>query len=489
MSKRWMISRRTVLRGAGATLALPLLEAMLPANAYAQAAAIQRFFTIYFPDGTYPGTQITGRAMGLWYPPAVGSLSSQPLPPALQPLANNLNDFSVIGNVDNSGRNTSSGGDHSRGLSTFLTCCPQGSSSSVVTTPSLDQVIGDELAKTKTFKKNSVVLAGTGRSKAADGSHIDYTNTLSYRTNTAIAQERNPKRLFDTFFLGMQPPGTTTPTPTTPTEEQLFLKAKYNRSVLDFVKADAARLNAKLGVADQRRVTDYLEQVRDIERRATEYEATQGTGTTPPPPTGCGAPAGNFDSYNSEYLSMQIDGQYTTRVNLMLDIMVAAFQCDMTRVGTLLLAPETSDTSYGNAIPSTMSYEGVSVSGSSHLDAAHHEENLARIKRLISIHYFHLSFFKSLINKMKAVQEVNGTMLDNSVVLYGCGLIDGFHNMFNGPIPLLIGGHSGGMAGNRYINSNKTRLANVYRTIAQKVGVPLTSFGSGSGASNGSFAL
>jgi hypothetical protein len=467
------------------TMALPLLDAMLPARANAADAAAQRFFTLYFPDGTYPGTQITGRTMGLWYPPNAGALAGQALPPALSPLANNLQDFTVIGNVNNSGRDNSSGGDHSRGLSTFLTCCPQGSTSSVVTTPSLDQVIADELAKTRTFKQHSIVLAGTGRSKAGDSSHIDYTNHVSYRSNKTVPQERNPKRLFDAFFLGMTPTGT--PSPTGPTADQLFLKDKYDRSVLDFVKGDAARLNARLGVDDQRRVTEYLEQVRDVEKRAQEFEATL-TQTTPPVAT-CSAPAGAFDDYNSEYLNMEIDAQYVTRVNLMLDIVVAAFRCDMTRVGTLLLAPETSDTNYGNAISSSVSYQGVSVAGSSHLDAAHHEEQLTRIHRLISIHHFHLSFFKALLDRLKAVQEPNGTMLDNTLVLYGCGLLDGFHNQFNGPIPLLLGGHSGGVAGGRYVNANRARLANIYMAIAQRMGVPLSSFGSDSGLSNGTFAL
>ena len=461
------VSRRQLLRGAGGiALGLPLLEAMLPGSARAQSApAPRRFVAMYFPDGTYQGTQLTGRRMGIWQPPALGPLSGQAVPPALEPLAANLGDFSVLSNIDNRsasyGSEGAAGGGHNRAMRSFLTASPALSAERVDINPSMDQIIADHFAKTETLRRHSLVLGTMAATSAPDSGLVTYMNHISYRNRTNVPLEKNPRRLFDALFSGV---GSAAP----------VRDPALHASLLDFVKGDTTRLMQQLGTGDQRRVDEYLTSLRELERRVQLAEQTAAAS--------CQVPTAPDATLDGEY-RRTLPAAFTQEVEALVDIIVAAFRCDFTRTATLLLAGESHDINYGSV--ATMPYQGASMTPGRHIDSAHHVEDLEKIRRLVSIHQYELGFFKRLLDKLKAIPEPGGTMLDNTVVLYGCGLADGnAHNFSN--IPLLVGGRAGGIVSGRHVGSaGGTPLANVQLQILQRMGLPLTSFGEGQGKSTG----
>lgn len=467
--KRLPLSRRTLLRGAGGiALGLPFLEAMLPRTARAADDARTRFVAMYFPDGTYSGTQITGRKMGLWQPANTGPLAGQTLPPVLEPLADNLGDFNVISGIDNRSAfygDGVGGGGHNRAIRSFLTASAPDSSTTVNINPSMDQIIADHLAKTNTFARHSLVLGTMAQTKAPDSGSVTYMNHISYRNRTNVPLEKNPLKLFNSLFgsvTGGEPP---------PRDPSL------HPSILDFVKADTTALMGKLGTADQQRVDEYLTSVRELERRVilAEEAAVSACQLHDAPP---GTLTGEYQN--------SLPPAFTLQVEAMVDIIVTAFRCDLTRVATLLLAAESHNINYGQVIQEP--YQGASVTAGRHIDSAHHQDNLAKIRRLISIHQYEVRFFKRMLDKLKTVSELGGTLLDNTIILYGCGLADGnAHNFSN--IPLLVGGRGGGIVSGRHVAGSGVRLANLELWIMQQMGLGLTSFGKGQGISNGVFKL
>ncbi len=468
--KRPLLSRRAVLRGAGGVaLGLPLLEAMMPARAQA-AGAPPRFVAMYFPDGTYQGTQITGRRMGVWHPVNTGSLTGQALPPALEPLKDNLTDFTVLSSVNNragvDGYGVEGAGGHNRAISSFLTSSKQSAPFNTVNIgPSMDQVFADELAKTQTFRRHSLVLGTMAATTAPDSGDVRYMNNVSYRNRTFVPMEKNPRVVFDSLFAGLATGG---PPPRDPA---------FSQSLLDYAKADTARLMGRLGTADQRKVDEYLTSVRELERRVIQAEqaATSTCQLHAAPPTKL---AGQYQN--------DLAADYTLEVDAMIDIIVTAFRCDLTRTASLLLAGESHNIAYSKVV--TQPFQGAVMTDGRHIGSAHHEENLEKIKRLISIHQYDVTFFKKMLDKLKAIPETGGTMLDNTIVLFGCGLADGNdHNFEN--IPVLLGGRGGGIASGRHIAFNKTPLANVQLTLLKHLGVNATSFGEGTGKSTGTVTL
>ena len=421
------LSRRTVLRGAGGiAIGLPLLEAMLPRVAHA-AEPTYRWVTMYFPDGTYQGTALNGRRMGAWWPATTGALPTTNLPPALQGLEGNVGDFSVIGGIANRPGYAGKGGagGHNRAPSYFMTCSEQQQTSTVDVGDSVDQVLADAFSANQTFKRRSLVLAACKAGTAADMGDVRYCNNLSYKNRTVVSQERSPSNVFNSLFMGIGP--TQTPPPRDPAARQ---------SILDFVKADSTSLKTRLGTADQRRVDEYLTSVREIERRV---QALEQPGMT----TMCTAPAAPATTLTGNYEG-NLPVAYTAQVKAMVDLIVSAFVCDLTRVATLLLAAESHYLFY-NTIATNYRYQSADLNDDRHIGAAHHEDNPAKINRLISIHRYELSFFKYLLDELKAKKDLTGaSLLDSTVVTFGTGLADGNGHNFE-DIALLVGGKGGGI--------------------------------------------
>ncbi|MBK7859916.1 MAG: DUF1552 domain-containing protein [Archangiaceae bacterium] len=466
------LSRRTVLRGAsGIAIGLPLLEAMMPRKAHA-AEPTYRWVTMYFPDGTYQGTALNGRKMGAWWPAATGPLPTTGLPPALQGLESNVGDFCVIGGIANkpgySGKGSAGG--HNRAPAYFMTCAEQQTAGTVDQADSVDQILATAFSANTTFKRSSLVLAACKAGTAADSGDVRYLNNLSYKNRTIVSQERSPANVFNSLFMGIGP--TQTPPPRDPAARQ---------SILDFVKSDTASLKTRLGVADQKRVDEYLTSVREIERRVQDLEKPGAT-------TMCSAPAAPAGSLNGSY-GGNLPAEYTLQVKAMVDLIVNAFVCDLTRVATLMLAAESHYLFY-NTIAGDYRYMSADLNDDRHIGAAHHEDNPAKINRLMSIHRYELSFFKYLLDGLKAKKDLTGaTLLDSTVVVYGTGLADGNGHNFE-DIALLVGGKGGGIQPGRFLKApNNTPIANVYLGLLQRMGLGLTSFGADGGKSTGVFNL
>lgn len=470
------LPRRTFLQGFGTLMALPTLEAMLPAKASAQAAAAaKRFAMFYSPNGTYLGTQITNRAAGLWQPAAAGTLTAGGLPPCLSPLSANLDDFNILGGVNNtSAQNSALGeGAHSRAITGFATCSPQRSTSAVRVNASLDQEIADELAKRAVLRRHSIAWSPLKPTPSTDSSLPEYMNHLSYRLDKSVPVERSPKVVFDALFAGLNP---------TQTTQAQAVREEYQQSVIDSVKADVARLNARLGTQDKARLDEYLTEVRALELRAKA--------TPPPVVAGCSKPADPGAAMAGEYNAGGLDAGFISRLNLMIDLTVIAYQCDLTRVATFLIEPESNAFDYSGAVPASLVYENTRPAGSAHIDCAHHNSDLTRIRKLIGIGRMHATFFKRFLDKLKSTSDAGGgTLLDNTLAVWGFGLGDGsLHQHSN--IPLVIGGHAGGVRGGRFLKQpSGTRLANLHLTMMQKLDIARTSFGTGAGVSNGVMAL
>lgn len=464
--KRSRLSRRLLLRGAGGiALGLPLLDAMMPRSARAATTPpALRFVGMYFPDGTYQGTQITGRKMGLWHPAATGALSGQTLPPVLEGLADNLADFTVVSGVNNRAANYGNGkgaGGHNRAISGFLTASEQRSDTSVNIGPSMDQVYADHVATSREFARHSLVLGTMAATTAPDSGVVTYMNHVSYRNGVNVPLERNPRMLFDGLFGSVSTPQGQPRDPA------------LNASILDFIKDDTTQLVSKLGTADQNRVDEYLTGVRELERRVLQLEREVAAT--------CQLHMAPNATLNGTYQN-DLPLAYTLQVEAMVDIIVTAFRCDFTRAASLLLAAESHNIAYSKVV--TQSYEGVSMADGRHIGSAHHEDNLDKIRRLISIHQYDLRFFKRLLDKLKAIPEGEKTLLDNTVILFGCGLADGNNHNFEN-VPVLVGGRGGGVIAGRHVSGGNTPLANLQLDILQRLGVPATSFGEGQGKSTG----
>lgn len=469
MSRR-PLSRRTLLRGLGGiALGLPLLEAMLPRTSNAAAAApALRFVTMYFPDGTYQGNALNGRAMGAWWPEAVGALTAAGLPPVLTGLADNIGDFSILGGIDNKpgyGGAGSAGG-HNRAPAYFSTCSEQAQYTTVDINPSVDQVIADAFGQAQVFKRHALVLAAAAAGDAADSGDVRYCNNISYNNRTVVPQERSPLNVFNSLFTGVGP---ALPPPTR--------DPAARQSILDFIKADSESLKAKLGIPDQQRVDEYLTSVREIERRVQALESQRSSST-------CAAPAAPPGSLNGQYQG-ELTADYTQQVTAMVDLIVAAFQCDFTRVATLMFAAESHYLFY-DGVAADFKYQSADLHDDRHIGAAHHANDPAKINRLISIHRYEVSFFKQLLDKLKSKTDPTGSsLLDSTAVVYGTGLADGNNHNFEN-IALLVGGKAGGIVPGRFVKApDGTPIANVYLGILQRLGLSVTSFGAGGGKSTG----
>ncbi len=429
------IPRRTVLRGIGVSVALPLLDGMVPAFAAQRnsaAKAVRRFGAVYVPNGM---------ALPYWTPATEGAFE---VTPVLQPLASFRDQMLVL-----TGLNKAGGGGHAAAATGFLTgVFPNRSEYQLEGGISMDQFMAKELGHQTQLASLEVSLENRESVGLCDAGYAcAYVNTISWRTRTTpLPMDNNPRAVFERLF------GDTGTTDLTARN----LRLQQNRSILDSVTEKVADLQRGLGPSDQRRLSEYLDAVRDIERRiqkAEEQSATEWPVVDQP----AGVPS-----------------SYEEHAKLMFDLQALAFQCDLTRIITFMMGRELSGRSYPEI--------GVSES---HHPASHHENDPAKILTLSKINTFHTTLFAHYIEKLRSTPDGDGSLLDNTTILYGSGMGNSTaHSPENLPI-LLVGGANQFKGGRHLTYPKGTPMTNLLLTLMEKFGVRQESLGDSNGKLDG----
>jgi hypothetical protein len=434
--------RRTFLRGMGVTIALPLLDAMIPAAtplAKTAANSVRRLGYVFMPMGC----DITR-----WTPPGEKTLDE--LSPILSSLAPVKQYVTAISNLE---LQNAYPGTHATSNAAFLSAAkakPTESSDYYLGTTA-DQIAAKQIGQETqlpSLEMSMDLMQTVGQ--CDNGYACVYQNNLSWSSpTTPLPSEAHPRIVFETLFGEGG----------SAADRQAALRKRA--SLLDWFNEDIARLQRKLGPADRARVSQYLETVREVERRIQRAEADAKDNPLPDLDRPVGVPA-----------------SYADHARLMFDLQVLALQGDVTRVITFQLARETSNRTY----PET----GVS---DPHHPLSHHGNDPEKIARMAKINQFHVSLFAEFLGKLKSTPEGNGSLLDHSLYLYGSGMGNpNVHDHRNLPI-LVAGGAAGGMKGDRHIKFDKpTPLANLHLTLLDKVGVRLDSFADSQGKVDELFA-
>ena len=434
------LPRRTVLRGLGAAVALPLLDAMVPAataTARTAAAPVKRLGVFYVPNGM---------SMPYWFPRAEGPLEK--LPPTLRALDHLKERVLLCGGLDDEPANlVKGGGDHARSAGTFLTGVPFRitSGADVHAAVSMDQIAARELSKETQIASLELGIESNAMVGNCDGgASCAYTNTIAWRTpTTPLPIENDPRAVFERLF------GTSGSTDPRARRERL----RRDRGILDAVGAELKDLGSVIGPGDRVKLDEYLDALRDVERRIRMAEE-QSARELPVVDQPVGVPGG-----------------YEEHARLMMDLLALAYQTDLTRVATFMLAREVS----GRAYPEI----GVS---DSHHPLSHHQDEPAKLERLHRINEHHFRQFAYLVDKLAALPEGDGAMLDSTLFLYGTGISDS-NTHFHDDLPIaLVGGKAAGIDGGRYVRyAADTPLTNLHVTILEKLGTPIEALGDSTG--------
>ena len=430
------LSRRTLLRGIGAAIALPALDAMQPALATVKPPI--RMAIAYVPNGI---------VMKDWTPATAGA--GFDFTRILKPLEAHRDQLLVLSNLgQNNGNALGDGaGDHARAAASFLTGAhPRKTDGADINAGiSVDQVAAQRIGGDSRFASLELACEdGRMVGNCDSGYSCAYSNTISWRTPaTPNPPEVNPRAVFERLFgAGTPEDGATR-----------LKRQRYNRGILDFVLEDAKRLQGGLGATDRRKIDEYLSAVRDIERRIT-----------------------NAEKNNHEFVpamdkpgGVPVDyGEYT---HLMFDLQVLALQSNLTRVVTFMMAREGSN----------RAYREIHVSDAHH-SITHHRNEPELIEKVTRINCYHVEQFAYFLEKLKSVPEGDGTLLDHTMVLYGSGLSDGNHHTHVELPILLAGGRAAGFEGGRHVAyANKTPLNNLFIAMLDRMGVPAATLGDSSG--------
>jgi hypothetical protein len=431
---RKSLSRRTLLRGAGATLSLPFLEAMVPAATAASRSVqpVKRLSYVFIPMGC---------DQSRWTPESKGTLDKlSPILKSLEPLKQHC---TVVSNLE---LEPAYPGTHATSNASFLSAArvKHTESSDYYNGTTADQIAAKAIGQQTQLPSLELAMDLMQVVGQCDnGFACVYQNNLSWSSpTTPLPAEAHPRLVFEQLFGDGG----------SKAERQAALKRRS--SLLDFVKDDMTRLAKQLGPQDRDRVSHYLDSIREVERRIEKAAAAVAENELPDLSRPTGVPA-----------------SYAEHARLMFDLQLLAMQGDVTRVITFQLARETSNRTYPEI--------GVS---DPHHPLSHHGNDPAKIERLSKINAYHVSLFAEYLAKLAATKEGDGTLLDNSLILYGSGMGNpNVHDHTNLPI-IVAGGANAGVKGNRHLRSEETvPLANLHLTLLDKAGVKLEKFGDSSG--------
>lgn len=450
MSRANPIPRRTFLRGLGTAVALPLLDAMMPTRVFAAGASAGqapiRMAFLFVPNGMH---------MPDWTPAREGPNFDFPkILRALRPVKRDL--LVLSGLTHDKGRGNGDGpGDHARSAGVFLTGVQplKSEGAEVRAGVSVDQKVAKQIGHLTRFPSLEIgTEKGRQSGKCDSGYACPYSNNISWRdAATPMTKEVSPRAAFERLFagdLGRE------------VSERQARRRLFKKSILDFVLEDAHALSGKVGGRDRVKLDEYLSAVREIERRIERAESetrdrsTVVSGQAPPEET---------------------PSSYEEHIRLMGDVMILAFQADVTRVCTFMLANEGSNRSYR--------FIGVNEG---HHTLSHHQNDPVKLGKISNINEFHAKQFAYVVQRMKSTPEGDGSLLDNCMILYGAGISDGNrHNNEN--LPIVIAGKAGGtIRTGRHVRYDfETPMSNLFLSMMDRMGVHADTFGDSTGRLRG----
>jgi len=427
------IPRRTFLRGIGAAVALPLLDSMIPASTVlAQTAASPklRMGFIYFPHGAI---------MDQWTPKTAGK--DFQISPILQPLEPYRKQLTIVSGLDN--KPATLPPVHALNPGTWLSCVSPRKTQEPFAATTVDQLAAQRLGQDTPFPSLEVATESRGGNGTCDRNYgCSYSGTISFRDpSTPLPMEANPRNLFQRLFGQGDTP-----------EERARLGKQY-ASILDVISQESAGLKRRVGAEDRVMLDEYLETIREIERRVQKMEQSDLSKLDLPD-----APAG-------------IPNSFDEHLNLMFDLVALAYQANLTRVFSMMMAAEVSNQTYNH----------VGVADAFH-PLSHHQNDRAKMDRLVKIQTYHSSAFAKFLAKLATMPDGDGNVLDHSIILYGSNMSNSnAHNEF--PLPAaIIGGGNGRIKGNQHIvTPDHTPLANLLLTLMNRAEVPVKSVGDSTG--------
>ena len=434
---RKAIPRRAVLRGMGSMLALPLLESMVPALSALQKTAakpVNRLGVMYVPNGMI---------MKNYLPVTEGAgFELTPTLSALTPFREHVLVLSGLECIPTPGR---PGGAHAKASTRFLTdVSPPLSETWLDAGISMDQILAQETGKETQVASLELAMESSETTGACDtGFACAYTNTISWKSqNTPLPTQNNPRVVFERLFGD-----------STSTDPKLRLaRLRQQRSVLDSVGEELAHLQGALPQSDRTKLTEYLDAIRGVERRIQVAEA-QSDQELPLVDHPAGIPA-SWDDH----------------MNLMLDLQVLAFQCDLTRVITFMVGHEHSG----------MTYPQIGVPDAHH-PISHHQQEPEKVAKVAKINAYHVQMLARLLGKLKGTPDGDGTLLDHVTMMYGAGIADSnSHSPIDIPM-ILAGGGTGRLKGGRHIRFKNMPLANLHLTLMDQFGVRRDQIGDSTG--------
>jgi|RhiMethySRZTD1v2_1073278.scaffolds.fasta_scaffold80042_2 uncharacterized protein DUF1552 len=433
------IPRRAVLKAAGVSLALPFLDAMVPAGtALAQTAAVPKLRTgfFYIPHGAIMGNTSHGASLDKWTPSGSGAtFKLSPILASLEPYKKYVSSF---GNLQNA---ATAGSVHSFTPATWLSATrPDTGAPRAHMATTLDQVIAKIIGQETPLPSLEVAAETTVQSAAGGGG---YYSTLSFRdAESPLPMEPNPRKVFLQLFGEGDTP-----------QERATINTRTS-SLLDLILEGTTRLKGNLGNGDRAVLDGYLESVREVERRTQKAAAKDLSAFTIPE-----APVGELDSFADQ-------------VKLMFDLVALAYQADLTRVASYIMAAEGTNRTYNH----------IGIPDSFH-PVSHHANDLTRIEKLAKIQTWHLEQFAGFVKKMAETPDGQGSLLDHSIFMYGSNMSNSDRHD-NYPEPnIVVGGGNGRMrlGGQHIVLPERTPIANLHLTLLQKVGVERGTFGDSTG--------
>lgn len=426
------LPRRTVLRGLGASVALPFLHAMVPAGralADTAAAPKPRMGFFYLPHGAI---------MEHWTPDQVGSEFE--LKRILKPLAPFKRQMTIVSGLDN--KPAQSSAVHAITPGTWLSCVPPRRSHAPRGGVTADQVAARHIGQDTPLPSLEVATEARGGSAACDGTYgCSFGNTISFGSPTSpLPMEFNPKKLFQKLFGQGDTP-----------EERARITADYS-SVLDMVMDETAHLKKQVGPRDRAMLDDYLASVREIERRVQKLDER------------------DLSAYDLPDIPVGIPN-FDEQIRLMFDMIALAYQANLTRVASFMMAAEVSNQAYTH----------IGIAEAFH-PLSHHNNDSEAIEKLVQLQAWHSGIFADFLKKLADMPDGEGSVLDNSIFLYGSNMSNSdLHNNF--PLPsLVVGGGAGTLKGNQHLKyKDHTPLANLHLTLLHRAGIPVESHGDSTG--------
>ncbi len=439
------IPRRHFIRGLGAAIALPMLDSMVPAafgqaaKAIARKAPPLRLSFVYVPNGI---------VMNHWTPTTVGSAFE--LPTILKPLAPFRDQATIISGLINHQANAlgDGGGDHARAGASFLTGAhpKKTGGSDIRAGVSADQVAAEQIGQTTRLPSLELGLDDNRVVGHCDsGYSCAYTNSIAWRgPSTPLPPETNPRLLFERLFGDFDP---------SVSAETRMRRANYRKSILDSAREETSRLLGQVGPSDRHKLDEYLTTIRDLEKRIEQAERTVPAATP------------DFDKPSG------IPSDFAEHSRLMYDLQALAFQADLTRVATMVVGREGS----------VRTYEQIGVPDPHH-PLSHHRNQADALEKLTKINAYHMELFAHFLNRLRTTKDGDGTLLDHSMIVYGCGISDSNRHTHEDLPVLVAGGGNGTLKGNRHVKvAEATPITNLYLSLLDRMNVRANTLGDSTG--------